>query len=123
MTYLNLRLIIKIILTTLLTFSLYLAPATASTDLLNISNTSLSEISSSINIETSTSQLTDKITVDTDIPPRINQDLSTSTDITDPNFNTIRNREVGKSKAKFIVVGLIVVASIVPFVTWRFLKF
>ncbi len=39
-------------------------------------------------------------------------------EITDPNFNRMRERDTGKVKAIFLVGGLIAIAVIVPVVTW-----
>ncbi len=38
--------------------------------------------------------------------------------ITDPNFNTMRNKEMGKSFAVPLVVGTLVLAVVAPLATW-----
>ena len=41
-----------------------------------------------------------------------------TTPITDPNFNTMRNKEMGKSFAVPLVVGTLLLAVIAPLATW-----
>ena len=45
-----------------------------------------------------------------------------NTEITDPNFNKMRNKDTKKSFAIVIVIGLLIVATIVPLVIWRSLS-
>ena len=40
--------------------------------------------------------------------------------ITDPNFNVMRNQELGKSKAIPLVVGILLIAIIAPIATWYY---
>ena len=40
--------------------------------------------------------------------------------ITDPNFNVMRNQELGKSKAIPLVVGILLIAIITPIATWYY---
>ncbi len=46
--------------------------------------------------------------------------LSLNTEITDPNFNKMRNNDTSKAKAITIVVGLLLVATVIPLGTWWF---
>ena len=40
--------------------------------------------------------------------------------ITDPNFNVMRNQELGKSKAIPLVIGILLIAIITPIATWYY---
>ncbi len=40
--------------------------------------------------------------------------------VTDPNFNVMRNKEIGKSKAIPLVVGVLIVAIAAPIATWMY---
>ena len=42
--------------------------------------------------------------------------------IIDPNFNVMRNQELGKSKAIPLVVGVLILAIIAPIATWYYFK-
>ena len=114
----------ELILVISLSFLIYIPEARAVSNIFGYSSDTFIEINiSSADNQNDNSAKTDQsLSIKKELSPRVNQDLSTSTNITDPKFNTIRNNEVEKSKAKFIVLGLIIVASVVPFVTWRFLK-
>ncbi len=38
--------------------------------------------------------------------------------ITDPNFNTMRSKDTESSTATYIVIGLLIAATIIPLATW-----
>ena len=40
--------------------------------------------------------------------------------VIDPNFNVMRNNEIGKSKAIPLVVGILIIAIIAPIATWYY---
>ena len=42
--------------------------------------------------------------------------------VTDPDFNTMRQNDPSTDKAKFYVIGLLIVASITPVVIWLVLR-
>jgi len=46
------------------------------------------------------------------------QPSSIDNPVVDPNFNVMRSSETGSSKATFIVVGLLIAATIIPLATW-----
>ena len=45
-----------------------------------------------------------------------------SSPVVDPSFNTMRNNDLETGKAKFYVIGLLVLATIVPLVVWLVLS-
>ncbi len=40
--------------------------------------------------------------------------------VTDPNFNVMRNKELGRSRAIPLVVGVLIIAIIAPIATWMY---
>ena len=46
------------------------------------------------------------------------QPSSIDNPVVDPNFNTMRSKDTGSSTATFIVIGLLIVATIIPLATW-----
>ena len=38
--------------------------------------------------------------------------------VVDPNFNTMRSKDADSSTATYIVVGLLIAATIIPLATW-----
>ena len=51
-----------------------------------------------------------------------NNESTLTAPVTDPNFNVMRKKEMLNGKAVFLVVGLLLVASVVPYVTWLALR-
>ena len=58
------------------------------------------------------------VRVNSGITPKIDRASTLKAPVTDPNFNVMRNRDIEKGKAKFYVVGLLILATIVPLITW-----
>ncbi len=48
----------------------------------------------------------------------VKESTSLSDPITDPNFNVMRNKEIGRTLAIPLVVGTLVIAIAAPLVTW-----
>ena len=46
------------------------------------------------------------------------QPSSIDNPVVDPNFNVMRTKETGNSTATYIVIGLLVAATIIPLATW-----
>lgn len=46
------------------------------------------------------------------------QPSSISNPVVDPNFNTMRSKDTESSTATYIVVGLLIAATIIPLATW-----
>ena len=46
------------------------------------------------------------------------QPSSIDNPVVDPNFNTMRSKDTDSSTATYIVVGLIIAATIIPLATW-----
>ena len=46
------------------------------------------------------------------------QPSSIDNPVVDPNFNVMRSKETGNSTATYIVIGLLVAATIIPLATW-----
>jgi len=46
------------------------------------------------------------------------QPSSIDNPVVDPNFNTMRSKDTESSTATYIVIGLLVVATIIPLATW-----
>ena len=46
------------------------------------------------------------------------QPSSIDNPVVDPNFNTMRSKETESSTATYIVVGLLIAATIIPLATW-----
>ena len=46
------------------------------------------------------------------------QPSSIDNPVVDPNFNTMRSKDADSSKATYIVVGLLIAATIIPLATW-----
>ena len=48
------------------------------------------------------------------------QPSSIDNPLVDPNFNTMRSKDTANSTATYIVVGLLIAATIIPLATWWF---
>ena len=48
----------------------------------------------------------------------ISQPSSIDNPVVDPNFNTMRSKDTESSTATYIVVGLLIAATIIPLATW-----
>ena len=46
------------------------------------------------------------------------QPSSIDTPVVDPNFNTMRSKDTESSTATYIVIGLLIAATIIPLATW-----
>ena len=46
------------------------------------------------------------------------QPSSIDNPLTDPNFNTMRSKDTESSTATYIVIGLLIAATIIPLATW-----
>ena len=75
---------------------------------LNPSNTYANEISSNFAI-------TQQKTV---INYEKSQPSSIDNPVVDPNFNTMRSKDTESSTATYIVIGLLIAATIIPLATW-----
>ena len=51
-----------------------------------------------------------------------NNESTLTAPVTDPNFNVMRKKEILNSKAITIVVGILIAASLVPYLTWIVLR-
>ena len=50
----------------------------------------------------------------------VKESTSLTAPITDPNFNVMRKKELGKSMAIPLVIGVLLIAIIAPLATWWF---
>ena len=50
----------------------------------------------------------------------VKEPTSLENPVTDPNFNVMRNKELGKSKAIPLVVGILILAIAAPIATWMY---
>ena len=50
----------------------------------------------------------------------VKESTSLTDPITDPNFNVMRTKELGKSRAIPLVVGVLILAIVAPLATWYF---
>ena len=50
----------------------------------------------------------------------VKESTSLTDPITDPNFNVMRTKELGKSRAIPLVVGVLILAIVAPLATWWF---
>ena len=50
----------------------------------------------------------------------IKESTSLTDPITDPNFNVMRKKELGKSMAIPLVIGVLIIAIVAPLATWWF---
>ena len=48
------------------------------------------------------------------------QPSSIDNPVVDPNFNTMRSNDTESSTATYIVIGLLIAATIIPLATWRY---
>ncbi len=51
-----------------------------------------------------------------------NNESTLTAPVTDPNFNVMRKKEILNGKAITIVVGILIAASLVPYLTWVVLR-
>jgi len=59
-------------------------------------------------------------TLQSSIPIEVKRPTTLDNQIVDPNFNTLRTSDTNKPIAVILVVGLLVIATVVPLVTWRY---
>ncbi|WP_206537150.1 hypothetical protein [Prochlorococcus sp. MIT 0603] len=64
------------------------------------------------------SPLNHNLTLLADLNYETKETTSLSDPITDPNFNVMRNNELGRSLAIPLVLGVLIIAIITPLVTW-----
>ena len=50
----------------------------------------------------------------------VKEPTSLENPVTDPNFNVMRNKELGKSRAIPLVVGVLIIAIVAPIATWMY---
>ena len=50
------------------------------------------------------------------------QPSSIDNPVVDPNFNTMRSKDTESSTATYIVIGLLIAATIIPLATWWYLS-
>ena len=50
----------------------------------------------------------------------VKEPTSLENPVTDPNFNVMRNKELGKSRAIPLVIGILVIAIVAPIATWMY---
>ena len=50
------------------------------------------------------------------------QPSSIDNPVVDPNFNTMRSEDTNSSTATYIVIGLLIAATIIPLATWWYLS-
>ena len=80
--------------------------------LLLIPATSYADINNNIDLIFATTQ--QKITINYEK----SQPSSIDNPVIDPNFNTMRSKDADSSTATYIVVGLLIAATIIPLATW-----
>ncbi len=54
------------------------------------------------------------------VPIEVRRPSTLDNKIVDPNFNKLRSSDTNKPTAVILVVGLLIIATVVPLVTWRY---
>ncbi len=61
-----------------------------------------------------------KLSLVAELPYEVKENTSLENPVVDPNFNQMRNEDMGSIQASIIVVGVLLIATIVPVVTWLY---